>query len=90
MGQGLGRARPKLLISRWPLIVFPRIPGGALIRVRGWLNSNHKQYHWKTCANVCNKHVNALKTRVNSSKDSMLAGPLLVLASPCLSIASPC
>ena len=42
-----------------------------------------KRYHLKTRANASNKHVNALKTRVNSSKDLMLAGPLLVPASPC-------
>ena len=49
-----------------------------------------KRYHLKTCANASNKHVNALKTRVNSSRDSMLAGPLLMLASPLLVLASPC
>ena len=72
-----------LLAPRAPFVVAKSMGFNTWTTETAGQCMGFKRYHLKTRANASNKHVNALKTLVSSSEDSMLAGPLLVPANPC-------
>ena len=78
------------LCPRTPFVVAKSMGFNTWTTKLGGKCMGFKRYHLKNRANASNKHVNALKTRVNSSRDSMFAGPLLMLACPLLVLAGPC